>query len=102
MHSNATVGCPGRYGGTQTFNYYGNASGSFLAGQILDHLKHLSPGTRDFRQPRTDWDELRLTTSTAVYVESAFHDWPADEKLRQYGQWAWRIPWAVDVRLGYP
>jgi len=78
-------------------------SGSYLAQQILDYLGWRSPGTNDFRQPRTDWQELYATNGTAVYVEAAYHDWQADEDwLRTYNDWAWLVALAVDVRLGYP
>lgn len=103
LHSNATTGCPGSRGGTETYNYHGNVSGSFLAQEILNFLGPRSPGTGDKRVPRTDLAELYATTSTAVYLESAFHDFPPDEDwLRTYDYWAWLIAMCVDIRLGYP
>lgn len=103
LHSNATSGCPGTRGGTETYNYYGSQGGSLLAQEILDRLGPRSPGTSDKRLARTGWAELDQTNAVTAYVESGFHDWPADEDwLRTYGDWAWVIAMAVDIRLGYP
>lgn len=106
LHSNAGpsgLACGGTRGGTETYNYTGNVSGSYLAQEILNRLGPRSPGTGDKRIHRTDLYELRASTSTSVYVESGYHDWnPEENWLRTYLSWSYIVPISVDVRLGYP
>lgn len=107
LHSNGTTSdgrtCSGTRGGTETYNYYGNSAGSYLAQELLNMLGSQSPGTGDKREPRTDFPELSRPRMPVAYVEAGFHDYRPDaEWLVSHANWAWRIAAAVDIHLGYP